>query len=71
VKSPAVARYLIGQGAPIPVLLRLEEDPNTPSGLRWTSSKGAPVPLSPGMLFTASVTVKEQRPISFVFPFIK
>src|SRR5262249_15984862 len=71
VKSSAVARFLAGQAAPIPLPLLLEEDPNPPSGLRWTSNKGSPVPLSAGTLFTASITVKEQRPISFVFPFIK
>lgn len=68
---PAVAKFLAGQGAPIPVVLDLEQDPNTASGLKWTSKKGPPVPLSANTLFTATVTTSEQRPITIVLPFLK
>jgi len=58
-------------GAPIEVRADLIPDPRTPSGFKWSSSKGPPVKINSGTLCNATVTVDERRPIDLVIPFVK
>lgn len=59
------------KGAPIAVEAELEVDPSTPSGFRWSSSKGPPFEIRSGTLCTARVITQEQRPITLVIPLLK
>jgi HlyD family secretion protein len=59
------------EGAPYAARVRLEPDPTTVSGYRWTSGKGPPVRLSSGTLTRAEVTTREQPPIELVVPLLK
>ncbi|MCB8822126.1 NHLP bacteriocin system secretion protein [Microvirga rosea] len=59
---------LMAGGAPIEVQLSLESDPNTPSRLKWTSSSGPPVQITPGTTAQAMIRVQRERPISLVIP---
>lgn len=59
------------KGAPIAVEADLEVDPSTPSGFRWSSSKGPPFQIRSGTLCTARVITQEQRPITLVIPLLK
>ncbi|MCK6549715.1 NHLP bacteriocin system secretion protein [Myxococcota bacterium] len=57
--------------APIAVEAELVRDPSTPSGHRWTSGTGSPLPVGPGTPTTAEITVKTTRPILLVVPGLK
>ncbi len=49
----------------------LIEDPKTYSGFRWTSSQGPNLLIGNGTLATATVTIKEQAPITLIIPALK
>lgn len=65
-----VASFL-ESGPPLLVEARLEPDPTTPSGYRWSSGKGPPTQLTVGTLATGTVTVVEHRPIALVIPALR
>ncbi|GAB2180922.1 hypothetical protein DLREEDagrD3_11450 [Denitratisoma sp. agr-D3] len=44
---------------------------DTPSGYAWTSGRGAEVELTTGTTVDAAITVREQRPIELVLPFLR
>lgn len=60
---------LVYTPASIEVTATLQPDPATPTGYRWSIAQGPQTPLMPETPTTARVVVKEQSPISFVFPF--
>ena len=55
----------------IEVTAELELDKSTPSGYRWSSSKGPKMPISPGTTSIAHVQVEQFAPITFVLPFLR
>ncbi|MBE9180194.1 hypothetical protein IQ268_16650 [Oculatella sp. LEGE 06141] len=55
----------------IEVIIKLERDPATASGYKWTSLSGARLALSPGTTAIARITLQEKAPIAFVFPFLE
>ncbi len=65
-----VAR-LMEQGPPIQVDVRLTQDSASPSGYRWSSSRGPELEISSGTLATGSIIVREDRPIFLVIPQLK
>ena len=70
-KNEALVRELMQGGPPIEVHVALIPDPRTPSGFKWTSSKGPPVKIGAGTLCVSMVDIKEKRPIEFVIPLFK
>lgn len=66
-----IAEDIVGRGYRIQVVAKLHRDEDTPSGLKWTSSRGPDEPISPGLTTTARVAVEERRPIAFVVPALK
>ncbi len=58
-------------GLPLQVNVALITTEATFSGFAWTSSEGPPTRISAGTLCSGSVTVKEQRPVELLIPFIK
>ncbi len=62
------ASFLKTIEAPIQVEAEILVDARTPSGYRWTSRRGPPLAVQPGTLCRASITVREQAPLSFVLP---
>lgn len=67
-----VARTLLGGESRIEVLARLELDPDSESGFRWTSGGGPPdLPISAGTTARVRTTLEERAPISFVLPFLR
>ncbi len=62
-----VAR-LMEEGPPLQVDVRLERDPETSSGYRWSSVRGPEIEISSGTLAAGSVIVREDRPIFLVIP---
>jgi HlyD family secretion protein len=64
-------QMLAAGGALIRADVELDTDANSPSGFKWSSSKGPPMQMSNGTLFFASLVIGEQRPISLVLPVLK
>lgn len=54
--------------SPIEVHLALNPDTGTPSGYRWSSSRGPDAVITAGTLASVSVAVSQQHPISLVLP---
>ncbi|MGE0816384.1 MAG: NHLP bacteriocin system secretion protein, partial [Vicinamibacterales bacterium] len=66
-----LADALIASEPRLEVVVELETDPRTPSGYRWSSSTGPPLPISAGTIATGRVTVEGRAPISYVLPFLR
>jgi len=70
-RNDKLAEDLIGKSAPIEVVATLEADATTPSGFKWSSSKGPPTQIFSGTLSKGTVVVEDRRPISYVLPIVK
>ncbi|MEP6767998.1 MAG: NHLP bacteriocin system secretion protein [Acidobacteriota bacterium] len=70
-RNDKLVETLMGKSAPIEAVATLIPDPSTPSGYRWSSSKGPPTQVNSGTLATASVVVESRSPISYVLPVVK
>ena len=70
-RNDRLVETLMGKSAPIEVVAELVPDPSTPSGYKWSSSKGPPTQIFSGTLATASVVVENRTPISYVLPVVK
>jgi HlyD family secretion protein len=69
--NEALVNGLMGQGPPIQVDVDLERDPSTPTGFRWSSSRGPSVKISSGTLAAGDVVVREDRPIRLLIPTLR
>ena len=56
-------------GAPLAVEIELSR--RADGGYEWTTGRAAPFEVAPGMLVTASVVIREQRPITLVMPALR
>ncbi|MDY7094801.1 MAG: NHLP bacteriocin system secretion protein, partial [Acidobacteriota bacterium] len=59
---------LMEEGPPIQIEVTLERDRATPTGYRWSSSRGPDLEISSGTLANGSVVVRRDRPIRLVLP---
>lgn len=67
-----MARALLGGRHSIEVRARLDTDPASFSGFRWTSGEGPPgVTVTPGTTANVRVTIEERAPITLVLPFLR
>lgn len=57
-----------GGGAPFEVVVELARDPATPTGYRWSSSRGPEGEINTGTLADAEITVREIHLISLAIP---
>ena len=55
-------------GDQLRVDVKLQSDPATPSGFKWSSSEGPPFGVTRGTLCTATFVLGEERPMSLVLP---
>jgi HlyD family secretion protein len=62
---------LMEEGPPIQVNIALSRDASTPTGYRWTSSRGPSLRISSGTLAGGDVVVQEDRPIALVIPTLR
>jgi HlyD family secretion protein len=70
--SEEATRLLLPNGsAKVEVFIELEEDSNTRSGYKWSSSKGPDISLESGTLSTVQVLVEERAPITYILPFLR
>ena len=56
---------------PVEVRASIIPDPTTPSGYKWSSSKGPNKRMSPGIMCSSTITVDGKRPIELVVPLFK
>lgn len=70
-QNETLVRALAGDGTVSEVRAQLERDPSTPSGFKWSSSKGPWASISAGTLCTADVTTRQQAPITLVFGIVR
>lgn len=70
-RNDKLADELTGKSASIEIVASLEAKPDTPSGYRWSSSKGPPSPVYSGTQSKGSVVVEDKQPISYVLPVIR
>ena len=71
VGSAATVDLLMPGGPFIQVIAKLQTDPSTFSGYRWSSSAGPPMKLSAGVTARARVTVEGRAPITYLLPFLR
>lgn len=58
-------------GLPLEIRVVLIRSDQTLSGYRWTTSDGPPTVITAGTLCSGSVTIRTQRPVELLIPFIK
>jgi HlyD family secretion protein len=69
--NEALVTDLMKDGPLIQVDVALKHDPSTPTGYRWSSSRGPNLEISSGTLARGDIIVKEDRPISLVIPTLR
>jgi HlyD family secretion protein len=69
--NEALVTKLMEQGPPIQVNVALAQDPATPTGYRWSSSRGPDLKISSGTLATGDIVIKRDRPVHLVIPKIR
>lgn len=69
--NEALVAKLMEQGPPIQVNVELERDPSTPTGYRWSSSRGPSLKISSGTLASGDVVVQEDPPFRLVIPKVR
>jgi len=67
-QNDRLVEQLSGSGAPFEARVLLERDPATPSGFKWSSSRGADIDINAGTLFEGQVIVRHKRLASFLAP---
>jgi HlyD family secretion protein len=67
-KNNRLVESLMGEGAPFQITVRLHRDPVTPSGFRWSSSRGPNTDVDSGTLCEGVITVRDIRLISLAIP---
>jgi HlyD family secretion protein len=70
-KNEALVAKLMEQGPLIQVDVDLTPDTRTPTGYRWSSSRGPNLKITSGTLASGDIVVKEDRPISLVIPTLR
>jgi len=69
--NEALVDRLMKEGPPIQVNVTLARDAKTPTGYRWSSSRGPEVTISSGTLAAGSIVVRAERPIRLVIPEVR
>ena len=59
---------LMADGPPIQVEVALAQDPETPSGYRWSSSRGPDLRITSGTLAGGDIVIERERPIQLLVP---
>ncbi len=71
VGNASTVDVLMPNGPFIQVTAKLQRDPSTFSGYKWSSSAGPPMQLSPGVTASGRVTVEGRAPITYLLPFLR
>jgi NHLM bacteriocin system secretion protein len=66
-----VVQSLMPEGGYIEVRARLETDPSTTSGYRWSSSRGPEMKVTEGLTHATRVTVEGRAPVTYLLPVLR
>lgn len=66
-----VVQSLMPEGGYIEVRARLETDPSTVSGYRWSSSRGPAMKITSGLTHSTRVTVEGRAPVTYFLPILR
>ncbi|WP_081608930.1 NHLP bacteriocin system secretion protein [Paramagnetospirillum caucaseum] len=67
-KNQQLVTSLSGGGAPFEVVVELERDPATPTGFKWSSSRGPEAEINTSTLADSTITVRSIHLISLAIP---
>jgi HlyD family secretion protein len=70
-ENEALATAMSSSGPVTEVRVALKGDSETPTGFKWSASKGPSTIITSGTICTVRIVTKQQQPISLVFPYIK
>jgi HlyD family secretion protein len=68
--NPDLVQNLMPEGVYIEVRARLETDPSTPSGYKWSSSRGPDIKISSGLTDSSRVTIEGRAPVTYLLPIL-
>jgi HlyD family secretion protein len=69
--NEALVAKLMAEGPPIQVDVALLPDASTPTGFKWSSSRGPGGRISSGTLASGTVVVKQEHPIGLMLPTLR
>lgn len=70
-QNDSLVKSLVANGPVTELRVVLEHDPATPSGFRWSSSRGPDITISSGTICNVDVVTREQKPYTLVLPYFK
>jgi HlyD family secretion protein len=70
-ENRTLVQEMMHDGAPLRAMVALDADPNTASGLHWSSSRGPNQRISQGTLIDGEVVTEYRRPIALAIPLLK
>jgi HlyD family secretion protein len=70
-ENASLVRALAGDAPVTEVDVEMEPDSSTPSGFKWSSSKGAPIRLPGGTPVSAEIVTEETAPVKLVIPHLR
>ncbi|MFA6302544.1 MAG: NHLP bacteriocin system secretion protein [Legionella sp.] len=70
-QNEELVKQFFGKEVPLAVRVHLKNNPDTFSGLSWSSSHGPQVKITPGTLAIGLITIRQQAPITLVVPALK
>lgn len=66
-----LVQSLMPEGPFIEVRARLETDPSTFSGYRWSSSRGPDIKITSGLTHATRVTIEGRAPVTYLLPVLR
>ena len=66
-----LVQSLMPSGTYIEVRARLETDPATASGYRWSSSRGPDLKVTSGLTHATRVTIEQRAPVTYLLPVLR
>jgi HlyD family secretion protein len=66
-----IVQSLMPDGVFIEVRARLEADATTPSGYKWSSSRGPDIRITSGLTHSTRVTIEGRAPVTYLLPILR
>jgi HlyD family secretion protein len=70
-ENKTLVQQMMRDGAPLRAVVELDRNPQTVSGLHWSSSQGPDEKISQGTLVQGEIVTESRRPIALAIPLLK